>query len=205
MTDPSRVPLPSSPLASPARSPFSPVFSPTSNHQISPLAAFTPLPSSTPHSSQHAATGSQSDHSRQHTGGSSTPYHAHRPSLAPSESVSAAPSRRSSSHSHGFQGGMSASYLRSMSPAGQGPFRPRLDRQATIRRDMGQSVMQQPQDPFYEGVTIEVNQPVGSLSISPSNRDVCLASRKGLYIIDLANLHNAPRFVPQGGTWQIAE
>jgi hypothetical protein len=70
---------------------------------------------------------------------------------------------------------------------------------------MGASVMQQPQDPFYEGVTIEVNQPVGSLSISPSNRDVCLASRKGLYIIDLANLHNAPRFVPQGGTWQIAE
>lgn len=60
-------------------------------------------------------------------------------------------------------------------------------------------------DPFQEGTTIEVNQPVGSLSISPSNRDVCLASRKGLYIIDLANLNNAPRFIPQGGTWQIAE
>lgn len=75
-------------------------------------------------------------------------------------------------------------------------LRPRLDRSFTAIRKV---------DPFHEGATIEVNQPVGSLSISPSNRDVCLASRKGLYIIDLANLNNAPRFIPQGGTWQIAE
>jgi hypothetical protein len=60
-------------------------------------------------------------------------------------------------------------------------------------------------DPFHEGSTVFINQPVGSLSISPSHRDVCLASRKGLYILDLANLNNAPRFIPQGGTWQIAE
>lgn len=60
-------------------------------------------------------------------------------------------------------------------------------------------------DPFSEGATVSVNQPVGSISISPSSRDVCLASRKGLYILDLANLNNAPRFVPQGGAWQIAE
>lgn len=62
-----------------------------------------------------------------------------------------------------------------------------------------------PADPFQEGATITVNQPVGSLSISPSSRDVCLASRKGLYILDLNNVDSAPRFVPQGGTWQIAE
>jgi len=60
-------------------------------------------------------------------------------------------------------------------------------------------------DPFWEGATIAVNQPVGSLSISPNSRDVCLASRNGLYILDLKNLETAPRFVPQGGTWQIAE
>jgi WD40 repeat protein len=60
-------------------------------------------------------------------------------------------------------------------------------------------------DPFHTGATISINQPVGSLSISPSSRDVCLASRKGLYILDLANLESAPRFVPQGGTWQIAD
>ncbi|ORX34388.1 hypothetical protein BD324DRAFT_683340 [Kockovaella imperatae] len=81
------------------------------------------------------------------------------------------------------------------------PIRPHFDRQetsATVRQNG-------PTDPFLEGSTISVNQPVGSLSISPSNRDVCLASRKGLYILDLANLNNAPRFIPQGGTWQIAD
>jgi hypothetical protein len=85
-------------------------------------------------------------------------------------------------------------------------FRPKLDRSGTsitLRAESGRDVS--PPDPFKEGATISVNQPVGSLSISPSSRDVCLASRKGLYILDLANLNNAPRFVPQGGTWQIAE
>ncbi|ORY26858.1 hypothetical protein BCR39DRAFT_560289 [Naematelia encephala] len=80
-------------------------------------------------------------------------------------------------------------------------LRPRLDRNTTsvtLRQP-------EPADPFHEGSTISVNQPVGSLSISPSSRDVCLASRKGLYILDLANLNNAPRFIPQGGTWQIAD
>lgn len=86
--------------------------------------------------------------------------------------------------------------------------RPRLSRNvtsgttATIR--LGNTTVEQ-QDPFYESSTVSVNQPVGSLSISPSSRDVCLASRKGLYILDLGNLNNAPRFIPQGGTWQIAE
>ncbi|WVQ76797.1 hypothetical protein IAR50_006471 [Cryptococcus sp. DSM 104548] len=80
------------------------------------------------------------------------------------------------------------------------PFRPRLDRFTTSA-----TVKPEDDDPFTEGAVISVNQPVGSISISPSSRDVCLASRKGLYILDLANLHNAPRFVPQGGTWQIAD
>jgi len=79
-------------------------------------------------------------------------------------------------------------------------LRPRLDRNQTIT-----SLRQEEADPFHEGSTITVSQPVGSLSISPSSRDICLASRKGLYILDLANLNNAPRFIPQGGTWQIAE
>ncbi|KAK4688931.1 SEA/GATOR complex protein SEA3/WDR59, partial [Tremellales sp. Uapishka_1] len=79
-------------------------------------------------------------------------------------------------------------------------LRPRLHRDNTIT-----SLRQEEVDPFKEGSTISVNQPVGSLSISPSNRDICLASRKGLYILDLANLNNAPRFIPQGGTWQIAD
>jgi len=85
-------------------------------------------------------------------------------------------------------------------------FRPRLDRNGTSNTITANSRHEaSPPDPFKEGATISVNQPVGSLSISPSSRDVCLASRKGLYILDLANLNNAPRFIPQGGTWQIAE
>ncbi|WVF70087.1 hypothetical protein IAT40_004874 [Kwoniella sp. CBS 6097] len=79
-------------------------------------------------------------------------------------------------------------------------FRPKLDRSATSG-----TVRLEPPDPFREGSTISVNQPVGSISISPCSRDVCLASRKGLYILDVANLNNAPRFIPQGGTWQIAD
>ncbi|WWC67663.1 uncharacterized protein I206_101574 [Kwoniella pini CBS 10737] len=79
-------------------------------------------------------------------------------------------------------------------------FRPRLDRNVTSL-----TVRQEPVDPFREGSIISVNQPVGSISISPNSRDVCLASRKGLYILDLVNLNNAPRFIPQGGTWQIAD
>ncbi|RXK42257.1 hypothetical protein M231_00617 [Tremella mesenterica] len=78
-------------------------------------------------------------------------------------------------------------------------MRPRFERSRTSQTLRGVS------DPFQEGSTISVNQPVGSLSISPSSRDVCLASRKGLYILDLANLNNTPRFIPQGGTWQIAD
>ncbi|WVW78757.1 hypothetical protein I302_100718 [Kwoniella bestiolae CBS 10118] len=79
-------------------------------------------------------------------------------------------------------------------------FRPRLDRNPTSL-----TVRQEVADPFREGSIISVNQPVGSISISPNARDVCLASRKGLYILDLVNLNNAPRFIPQGGTWQIAD
>ncbi|WWC59175.1 uncharacterized protein I303_101724 [Kwoniella dejecticola CBS 10117] len=79
-------------------------------------------------------------------------------------------------------------------------FRPRLDRNTTSL-----TVRQESIDPFREGSIISVNQPVGSISISPNSRDVCLASRKGLYILDLVNLNNAPRFIPQGGTWQIAD
>ncbi|KAI8970648.1 hypothetical protein BD414DRAFT_502118 [Trametes punicea] len=50
-----------------------------------------------------------------------------------------------------------------------------------------------------------IGDAVGNMSISPDNRDVVLASRKGLFIIDLeAHLH-VPRFLPQGGTWDVAD
>ncbi|KAH6903445.1 vacuolar membrane protein [Coprinopsis sp. MPI-PUGE-AT-0042] len=42
-----------------------------------------------------------------------------------------------------------------------------------------------------------VGDAVGNMSISPS--------RKGLYIIDLENTEKRPRFLPQGGTWDVAD
>lgn len=60
-------------------------------------------------------------------------------------------------------------------------------------------------DPFLLDRSFTINEPVGSLSTSPSNRDICLASRKGLFILDMEFTDMAPRKIPQGGTWQIAE
>lgn len=43
------------------------------------------------------------------------------------------------------------------------------------------------------------------MSISPSGRDVVLAARSGLYVIDLETPLEVPRFLPQGGTWDVAD
>ncbi|KAG8715111.1 hypothetical protein FRC08_010985 [Ceratobasidium sp. 394] len=58
---------------------------------------------------------------------------------------------------------------------------------------------------FYKRLRIDVSEPVSNMSISPANRDVCLAARKGLFIIDLENPYDPPRFIPQGGTWEVAD
>ncbi|TCD66873.1 hypothetical protein EIP91_000771 [Steccherinum ochraceum] len=50
-----------------------------------------------------------------------------------------------------------------------------------------------------------VGSAVGNMSISPWSRDVVLAARKGLFIIDLEAPLNVPRFLPQGGTWDVAD
>jgi hypothetical protein len=60
------------------------------------------------------------------------------------------------------------------------------------------------------------------MSISPTSRDIVLAayvvlpvlhfqlsliiySRRGLFIIDLESPFSIPRFLPQGGTWDVAD
>ncbi|KAI0045953.1 hypothetical protein FA95DRAFT_1543206, partial [Auriscalpium vulgare] len=50
-----------------------------------------------------------------------------------------------------------------------------------------------------------VGDAVGNMSISPAYRDVVLAARKGLFIIDLEAPLEVPRFLPQGGTWDVAD
>ncbi|KZO90649.1 hypothetical protein CALVIDRAFT_506605 [Calocera viscosa TUFC12733] len=58
---------------------------------------------------------------------------------------------------------------------------------------------------FYQKLKIDFREPVGNLSISPAGRDVVLAARKGLFIIDLEQPYSSPRFLPQGGTWEVAD
>ncbi|KAF9073093.1 hypothetical protein BDP27DRAFT_1391109 [Rhodocollybia butyracea] len=50
-----------------------------------------------------------------------------------------------------------------------------------------------------------VGDAVGNMSISPFSRDVVLAARRGLFIIDLESPFDVPRFLPQGGTWDVAD
>ncbi|KAF9491085.1 hypothetical protein BDN71DRAFT_1453503 [Pleurotus eryngii] len=50
-----------------------------------------------------------------------------------------------------------------------------------------------------------VGDAVGNMSISPASRDVVLAARRGLFIIDLEAPLEIPRFLPQGGTWDVAD
>ncbi|KAG6372963.1 hypothetical protein JVT61DRAFT_7009 [Boletus reticuloceps] len=50
-----------------------------------------------------------------------------------------------------------------------------------------------------------VGDAVGNMSISPTSRDIVLAARRGLFIIDLEAPLEIPRFLPQGGTWDVAD
>ncbi|KAF2083239.1 WD40 repeat-like protein, partial [Saccharata proteae CBS 121410] len=58
---------------------------------------------------------------------------------------------------------------------------------------------------FERDASIRVNEPVGSASISPSNRDVVLASREGLHIIDLDNPYSPPRHILHRTSWEVAD
>ncbi|CAJ0852094.1 9793_t:CDS:10 [Entrophospora sp. SA101] len=58
---------------------------------------------------------------------------------------------------------------------------------------------------FYQELSIHVEQPVGSMSISPSNRDIVLAARKGLFIIDLENPYEPPRELHHLTRWEVAD
>jgi hypothetical protein len=50
-----------------------------------------------------------------------------------------------------------------------------------------------------------IGDAVGNMSISPTSRDLVLAARRGLYIIDLQDPEALPRFLAQGGTWDCAD
>ncbi|OXV11984.1 hypothetical protein Egran_00256 [Elaphomyces granulatus] len=58
---------------------------------------------------------------------------------------------------------------------------------------------------FGEDGSFHVKQPVGSMSISPCGRDVVLASKEGLHIIDLDSPYSPPRYLPHHTPWEVAD
>ncbi|RMD43149.1 hypothetical protein DV735_g2010, partial [Chaetothyriales sp. CBS 134920] len=58
---------------------------------------------------------------------------------------------------------------------------------------------------FGQDVSFHLEQPVGSMTISPSGRDVALASREGLHIIDLDSPYSAPRHLTHRTLWEVAD
>lgn len=58
---------------------------------------------------------------------------------------------------------------------------------------------------FSQTVSIAVDDEIGAASISPAGRDVVLASRRGLRIIDLDNPWSLPLFIPNQSSWDVAD
>ncbi|CAD6948971.1 unnamed protein product [Tilletia caries] len=58
---------------------------------------------------------------------------------------------------------------------------------------------------FRQAATITINEPVNSMSLSAANRDVVLGARKGLFVVDLENLFETPRFLAHLTTFQVAD
>ncbi|KAI9280612.1 hypothetical protein BC943DRAFT_348082 [Umbelopsis sp. AD052] len=58
---------------------------------------------------------------------------------------------------------------------------------------------------FHQRMEIRVRHSVGSMSISPSSRDIVLAGRQGLLIIDLEDPWLTPRVLPHMSKWEVAD
>ncbi|KAL8661992.1 MAG: hypothetical protein Q9202_005118 [Teloschistes flavicans] len=58
---------------------------------------------------------------------------------------------------------------------------------------------------FEENASFRLDKPVGSASISPCGRDIVLASRQGLHIIDLDSPWSPPRHLPHHTPWEVAD
>jgi hypothetical protein len=58
---------------------------------------------------------------------------------------------------------------------------------------------------FSQTVSIAVDDEIGAASISPSGRDVVLASQSGLRIIDLDNPYSLPLYIPNHFSWKVAD
>ncbi|KAI9022925.1 hypothetical protein CLU79DRAFT_791747 [Phycomyces nitens] len=64
---------------------------------------------------------------------------------------------------------------------------------------------QNQEDTFNQTLEIRLHHSVGSMSISPTCRDVVLAGRLGLVIIDLEDPWLPPRMLPHMSKWEVAD
>ncbi|KAL8949473.1 MAG: hypothetical protein Q9222_004421 [Ikaeria aurantiellina] len=58
---------------------------------------------------------------------------------------------------------------------------------------------------FEKDASFRLDKPVGSASISPCGRDIVLASRQGLHIIDLDSPWSLPRHLSHHTPWEVAD
>ncbi|CAN6656896.1 maintenance of telomere capping protein 5 [Trichomonascus vanleenenianus] len=58
---------------------------------------------------------------------------------------------------------------------------------------------------FGNSLSLRVDEGVGAMTISPSGRDVALASRSGLFVIDLDDPFSPPRWLHHATTWEVAD
>jgi hypothetical protein len=58
---------------------------------------------------------------------------------------------------------------------------------------------------FDQDVSIAVDDEIGAASISPAGRDIVLASKSGLRIIDLDSPWSLPLFIPNQSSWDVAD
>ncbi|KNC99973.1 uncharacterized protein SPPG_05348 [Spizellomyces punctatus DAOM BR117] len=58
---------------------------------------------------------------------------------------------------------------------------------------------------FYQSLAVHLAPPVTSLSISPNGRDVVLAAKRGLYIVDLDNPYDPPRVIHHMTNWEVSD
>lgn len=58
---------------------------------------------------------------------------------------------------------------------------------------------------FDRDLSIAVDDDIGAASISPAGRDVVLASKSGLRIIDLDNPYSLPLFIRSKSSWDVAD
>ncbi|KAI8641629.1 hypothetical protein BD408DRAFT_444202 [Parasitella parasitica] len=71
---------------------------------------------------------------------------------------------------------------------------------ATLKKDDNPQ-----EDTFYRALEIKFHHSVGSMSISPACRDVVLAGRQGLVVIDLEDPWLIPRILPHMSKWEVAD